>query len=110
MKIDTQNNITLVFQEQTPIIELLKKLEHLHTKSDKNNIILIVTNLDITNTTIIAQLLKVSNSCKANKRSFVIVSNSINLELITEELIIVPSQQEAFDVIEMEEIERDLGF
>jgi hypothetical protein len=27
-----------------------------------------------------------------------------------EELVIVPTLQEAFDIIEMEEIERDLGF
>ncbi|MEG1239581.1 MAG: ribonuclease Z, partial [Flavobacterium sp.] len=29
---------------------------------------------------------------------------------VSEEIIVVPTLQEGFDIIEMEEIERDLGF
>ena len=39
-----------------------------------------------------------------------IVTSHIRIEDIPEELFIVPSMQEAYDVIEMEEIERDLDF
>ena len=39
-----------------------------------------------------------------------IVSNKIADDNIPDELVIVPTLQEAFDIIEMEEIERDLGF
>ncbi|MDH3323482.1 MAG: ribonuclease Z, partial [Flavobacteriaceae bacterium] len=42
--------------------------------------------------------------------SFVIVSDKVNLDGIPDEIIVVPTMQEAYDVIEMEEIERDLGF
>lgn len=45
-----------------------------------------------------------------NKKSFVIVSDSITYDDSPDTLIIVPSIQEAKDVIEMENIERDLGF
>ncbi|HAT63224.1 MAG TPA: ribonuclease Z, partial [Flavobacteriaceae bacterium] len=41
---------------------------------------------------------------------FVIVNNAINPDDIPDEMIVVPTLQEAADIIEMEEIERDLGF
>ncbi|NVJ62705.1 MAG: ribonuclease Z [Flavobacteriaceae bacterium] len=43
------------------------------------------------------------------QKSFVIVSDTITYEDAPETLIIVPTIQEAKDVIEMENIERDLG-
>ena len=39
-----------------------------------------------------------------------LVTNAIGYEDAPENLSVVPSFQEAKDVIEMEEIERDLGF
>ena len=47
---------------------------------------------------------------RATKQSFVIVTNTVNPDDIPEELFVVPTLQEAEDIIEMEEIERDLGF
>ena len=49
-------------------------------------------------------------SLLSEKHSFVIVSENIDIDKIHEDLIVVPTQQEAFDIIEMEEMERDLGF
>jgi len=46
---------------------------------------------------------------RLQKKSFVIVAD-IDFDEIDENIIVVPTLQEAFDVIEMEEIERDLGF
>lgn len=54
--------------------------------------------------------LLLSNKHRATKQSFVMVNDSRNMDDIPEELMIVPTYQEAKDVIEMEEIERDLGF
>ena len=39
-----------------------------------------------------------------------IVSNQLESDNVPEALIIVPTLQEAHDIIEMEEMERDLGF
>ncbi len=49
-------------------------------------------------------------ACKKAAKSFVLVTNSISYEEAPENLSLVPTLQEAKDVIEMEEIERDLGF
>ena len=46
---------------------------------------------------------------KEQKKSFVIVAD-VDFDEISEEIIVVPTIQEGFDIIEMEEIERDLGF
>jgi len=56
------------------------------------------------------EFLRISNSHKANKRSFVIVTDKISYEETPEEITIVPTLIEALDLIEMEEIERDLEF
>ena len=56
------------------------------------------------------ELVVLSTRHRAAKNSFVIVNNSINPDDIPDEMIVVPTLQEAADIIEMEEIERDLGF
>ena len=43
-------------------------------------------------------------------KSIVIISDTIDFNEVSEQLIVVPTLQEAQDIIEMEEIERDLGF
>ncbi len=47
---------------------------------------------------------------KEQNKSFVIVSEGINLDDIPEDMVVVPTLQEAKDIIEIENIERDLGF
>ena len=42
--------------------------------------------------------------------SFVIVFDGLNFDDVPDEIIIVPTLEEAKDVIEMENIEKDLGF
>lgn len=54
--------------------------------------------------------LPISDKHRKAKNSFVLVLKDFDIDEAPEELIIVPTLQEAHDVIEMEEIERDLGF
>jgi hypothetical protein len=54
--------------------------------------------------------LPVSNLHRGNDSSFVILNNAINPDDIPQEIIVVPTMIEARDIIEMEEIERNLGF
>ncbi len=54
-------------------------------------------------------LLKLSNYHRSTKHSFVIVNDAMNIDDIPEEMIVVPTLDEAGDIVEMEEIERDLG-
>lgn len=54
--------------------------------------------------------LEISNIHRAAKKSFVIVNSNISVDVIPDELIVVPSILEAGDIIKMEELERELGF
>jgi hypothetical protein len=51
-----------------------------------------------------------SKTHKKGKKSFVLVASAIDFNAVPTQLTVVPSVQEAHDIIEMEEIERDLGF
>lgn len=45
-----------------------------------------------------------------NETSFVIIAQGIDIDTLPEELVTVPTMIEALDIIEMDEIGRDLGF
>jgi hypothetical protein len=53
--------------------------------------------------------LPIAKSFKKNNCSFVIVIQDIDFNKVSDKINVVPSLQEAHDIIEMEEIERDLG-
>ena len=52
----------------------------------------------------------ISNNHRISKHSFVVVNSALDPDIIPDEIMVVPTLLEAQDVIEMEEIERDLGF
>ncbi|TXK72971.1 ribonuclease Z [Mesonia sp. K4-1] len=52
--------------------------------------------------------LSLSNKHRSSKHSFVLVNNTIMIDDVPAELIVVPTLLEAADIIQMEEIERDL--
>lgn len=74
------------------------------------NIILDISgqeNIDVQEILLFSPLIK---KHKKNKKSFVIVSDLIEMNDLVEDIFLTPTIQEAKDVIEFEEIERDLGF
>ncbi len=54
--------------------------------------------------------LTVNSETKDNGMSFVIVSTQTYMDQLPEELIVVPTFTEAEDILQMEAIERELGF
>jgi len=109
MIIDQKENTAIITQEKTTSIELVKKIQSLYPKFKNNNIIVALTALDVISSADVVEFLQLSNTHRAAKHSFVLVSNKINLDDAPEELAIVPTLQEAHDLIDMEIMERDLG-
>ena len=110
MLIDKVENSTLITQEKLSIIELVKKLNAIYSEFANDNLIInLVSLVKLTHKDII-EFLQISNTHREAKHSFVIVASTIDINETPEELIIVPTLQEAHDIIEMEEMERDLGF
>jgi len=58
----------------------------------------------------ISLFLDVSADFRNNGMSFVIIKSGIDIDDFPESLNIVPTLQEAEDILDMEAIERDLGF
>lgn len=110
MIISQNGNISLITQEKATTIELVKKLQALYPKFKNNNIIVTLTTLDTIKLEEIIEFLQISNTHRASKHSFVIVTNKIDIDDVPDEIVVVPTLREAYDVIEMEEMERDLGF
>jgi len=54
--------------------------------------------------------LKLSTDHREKGKSFVVISNGIDIDEIPDEINIAPTFTEALDILEMDEIERDLGF
>lgn len=110
MIIDQNGNVSIITQEKATVVELVKKLQALYPKFKNNNIIVSLTSLSKLGLQDITEFLQISNTHRAEKHSFVIVSDKVNLDETPDEIVVVPTLQEAYDIIEMEEMERDLGF
>ncbi|MFD0836121.1 ribonuclease Z [Mariniflexile aquimaris] len=110
MIIDQDGTISIITQEKSTIIELVNKIQALYPKIQNNNIIITLSSLKALEVQDIVEFLELSSTHRATKHSFVIVSNQIDLDVVPEEIVVVPTIQEAYDIIEMEEMERDLGF
>lgn len=109
MIFDKENNITLITQEKSTIIELVKKLEATYPKFKNDNVVINLAVLKEIGLQDIIEFLEISNRHRRAKHSFVIVTNQVNLDEMPDELSVVPTLKEAYDLIEMEEMERDLG-
>jgi len=110
MILSKTGNITVVTQERATIVDLVRNIDKKYEQLKNDNIIVNLFSVKEIQETAINDFLLVSKKHKASKRSFVIVSNTISHNSIPEELTLVPTLQEAHDIIEMEEIERDLEF
>ncbi|WP_033960614.1 hypothetical protein [Psychroserpens jangbogonensis] len=110
MIFDKNGNTSIITQEKASILELVKKIDVLYERFKNDNIIINITTLNKVVLSDIVEFLQLSNKHRKAKHSFVIVSNKANLDENPDEIIVVPTLQEAYDIIEMEEIERDLGF
>jgi len=110
MIFNSEGSTTIVTQEKTTIIEFVKGLENKYHSFKNNNIIINLFSLKKISQADINEFLRISNDHKAAGHSFVIVTDKISYDEGSEEITIVPTLQEAYDLVEMEEIERELGF
>ncbi len=110
MIFNKEGSTTIITQEKTTVIEFVKRLEDKYESLKSDNIIVNLFSLKQISVADINEFLRISNKYKSAKRSFVIVTNKISFDEVPGEITIVPTLQEAYDLVEMEEIERDLDF
>ncbi len=110
MILNQDGNISIITQEKVTLTELVIKIKDGYSKLKSDNIIVNLTSLEKLRLNELLEFLEISNTHKKSKLSFVLVSDKVDINEVPEELTIVPTLQEAYDIIEMEEIERHLGF
>lgn len=110
MNIVKHKNYTLVNTEETDFKLFLKEFKKNYTSLNKNHLIINISSKNSFSDENILLFLSYSELQNKNGKSFVIVSEKANIDNFPEDFNIVPTELEALDVIEMEDIQRDLGF
>jgi hypothetical protein len=110
MKVDQKGHTICIKDTQGELVSFLMKVTHEYKSFESKNLIIDVSahkNLSVNEMNSFKSLSKIH---KKNKKSFVIVTSEVDYNAVSDQLSVVRSLQEAYDIIEMEEIERDLGF
>ncbi|GLB51847.1 hypothetical protein NBRC110019_08860 [Neptunitalea chrysea] len=110
MIVTKSNNTSIVTNEKMTVTDFLAKLKESYNEIKNDHIIINLFSINKIGTSDILEFLPLSNEHRGKNKSFVIVATGIKYDEIPEELEIVPTLQEAHDIVEMEEIERDLDF
>lgn len=108
MKVDITDKYILLINNESSLEDFLINIENQYNDFEKSNLIIDLTN-DIKKSSL-SVFKEFSKKHKKNRKSLVIIIKEIDLDKTPKYLMVVPTLLEAIDVIELEEIERDLGF
>ena len=110
MKVKEKGHTIIIKRSDEAIADLVLKIEENFSTFQNHNLIIDVCDTELSDAEV-SLFNGLNEKQKSNKKSFVVVFENADFnELGEDQMIIVPSLQEAHDIIEMEEIERDLGF
>ena len=110
MKVEEHGHTIIIKDTQGDASGFLHKVTQEYKTFAGHNLILDLSHdksIDMNNITAFGPLAK---KHKAAKKSFVLVAPELDYNSVPAFIVIVPYLLEAHDIIEMDEIERDLGF
>ncbi len=110
MEFLVQNNTCVVQGQPDPVIGLSEEFRKSVQHWQDYHVILDARGCALDPLSIYDQLQQIIKAHKSNQKSFIIVDEAERLRQYPEECSGAPTHEEAFDLIEMEDIERDLGF
>lgn len=113
MQIEVKDNIAFISYEKNDVMgrPFRDEIKRNYKTISSNNIILDLSSMDTVLSKHIKDFSELSTyHTKMNKKSFVLITGPLSLKLLPEGLQVVPTMNEALDTVEIEEIERDLGF
>jgi len=109
MIFDKVGSTTTVSHEDISLVRFIKLLEKAYEKIAEDNLIIDLTKFHELKPVEVLEFSALSEQHQNCGKSFVLVSSKIAYDELPDTMNLVPTLQEARDVIEMEEIERDLG-
>lgn len=110
MKVDQTGHTTIIKDTQGDLQSFIDKIVSHHSAYQAQNLILDLTahsDIKIAQLKVLQPLMALQ---KKQKKSLVSVIEGVDYNEVPEKYNVVPSIIEANDIIEMDEIERDLGF
>lgn len=110
MKVTTKGHTIVIKDTEGNIVDFLEKINSQYNSFKQYNLILDISHdksVDVKSLKIFSDLIKTH---KKGKKSLVFIVQDIDFNKIPASIVVVPTQLEAHDLIEMDEIERDLGF
>ncbi|WP_127845111.1 ribonuclease Z [Psychroflexus aestuariivivens] len=110
MKTEKKKDYIILRDEKNDVKDFADFLNSIYKQFKDENIVVDIEKYGNLTLEELLSFLKLSTKHKKAKKSFVIVNDTINIDTVPEELNVVPTLQEAEDIIKLEEIERDLGF
>lgn len=108
MIFDKDGTTTIIDQEKKSLSIFLKNLEEKYGEVKNDNLIINLFTFDKLTSDDVLEFLNISNKHRKTGKSFVIVTDKVSYDEVPDAIIVAPTLQEAKDIIEMEEIERDL--
>jgi hypothetical protein len=109
MKVEEKGHTVIIKDTQGDLAAFRDKVTNDYKSHTGMNIVLDISQ-DKVSLEDILSFLPLSNKHRQAKKSFVLVAKDVDFNEMPDEMIVVPTLLEAQDIIEMEEIERDLGF
>ncbi|KPM30423.1 Ribonuclease Z [Croceitalea dokdonensis DOKDO 023] len=109
MIFDKEGSTTTIFQEDNDLRAFIANFNQSYERIKADHIIVNLFSFDSLTANDMLEFLEISNTHRSANKSFVLVTDKVTYDEVPEEICVVPTIQEAKDIIEMEEIERDLG-
>ena len=110
MKVTTKEKYSILKDTESNVENFIFKIENQYVNYKNINLILDLTPNKCVTISLLNNFKELVKKHKKNKKSIVIVAQNIDFTKTPNQINIVPTLIEAIDIIELEEIERDLGF
>ncbi len=110
MNITKKENYIIIEDYSSDVGTFATQLSKSHSDFERDNVVVNVLDKGNLESKDLLVFLEISDLHRKGKRSFVIASNPLSVETLPEDLIIAPTLREAEDIVNMEELERELGF
>lgn len=110
MKVEQKGHTTIIRETKGDVKAFVENISNQYSSYASQNLILDVTHDSSIKEKDLDIFKELSKKHIKAKKSLVVVADNIDFNKVTSSIIVVPSVLEAHDMIEMDEIERDLGF
>ncbi|MBU3012970.1 hypothetical protein KO506_16275 [Polaribacter vadi] len=110
MKIEKKEKYTLISSDENSFSSFFESFSEKVSSYKNDHLILQISNNLYVKNEEFSLFLDIIEQKKENKTSFVIVKSNINIDDFRDNFNIAPTLIEAVDILEMEAMERELGF